>query len=653
MQIAKALGAWVVTTAGSDEKVARGLELGADASINYTQLPQFSARVRELTEGDGVDIVVDHIGASVYEECVNSLRRGGSYVNCGVTAGSEVTLDIARLAATSRTMSPSWARNTSCASGCGSSTTVSSTAAAARFSRCVTRPRRTAGWSPATSLVSSCSFPRRGSLLRGDTGPDGADPPSRIGGEMKVDRARFERALNPRAVAVVGDAKVRGHRWLKGMSTVQGKVYSVQVDPNEIPEIEALGVPNYQSLVDIPDEIDFVVVAVPRNVAPIILKQCIEKEVAGAAFFTSGFAETATEEGRALQETMTQLARDSGLVLIGPNCMGLYNAAAGVRFGPTQPVGFEGAVTFVSQSGAHAGDFVQAAYEAGVRLGKAVSFGNGIVLENADYLEYFADDPKTEYLAMYVEGLQDGRRFFRLLNEATRKKPVVLWKGGRTEAGGRATASHTASLAGSTEVWDAACRQAGALQADSLAETVDVMKALTLLPPFTGDGIGITGGSGGQSVAMTDAFATAGLRVPTLSDASYAQLEEWFSLVGASFRNPIDMGSNRTEIDQIFGILRDDANIDVIVMQLRPRPEEDPDRERIDIPMEALVRSMEQSTKPHLAILYSPTPLVHAEPMREMERRLAELGMASFLSYERAARAIAKVGAYYRGRAES
>ena len=97
IQIAKALGAWVVTTAGSDEKVARGLELGADAGINYTQLPQFSARVRELTDGDGVDIVVDHIGASVYEECVNSLRRGGSYVNCGVTAGSEVTFDIARL----------------------------------------------------------------------------------------------------------------------------------------------------------------------------------------------------------------------------------------------------------------------------------------------------------------------------------------------------------------------------------------------------------------------------------------------------------------------------------------------------------------------------------------------------------------------------
>lgn len=465
---------------------------------------------------------------------------------------------------------------------------------------------------------------------------------------MTVERARLDRTLNPRTVAVVGDAKIRDYRWLKSMSTFQGTVYSVQVDPNEIPEIEAMGIPNYASLVDIPEEIDFVLVAVPRNVAPIILKQCIEKNVAGAAFFTSGFAETATAEGHELQETITQLARDSGLALIGPNCMGLYNPEVGVRFGPTQPSGFEGNVSFVSQSGAHAGDFVEASHEAGVMLGKAVSFGNGIVLENADYLEYFADDPKTEYLAMYVEGLQDGQRFFSALREATIHKPVVLWKGGRTEAGGRATASHTASLAGSADIWDAACRQAGAIQTHSLTETVDVLKALTLLPPFSGDRIGVSGGSGGQSVSMTDAFSTAGLQVPTLTDESYTQLEEWFSLVGASFRNPIDMGSNRKEIEQIFEILDRDTNIDLIAMQLRPRPKEDPERERLEEQIEALARSKERSSKPHIALLHSPSPLAHAEAIRETEDRLGELGIPGFHSYERAAEALAKVRGYHR-----
>ena len=467
---------------------------------------------------------------------------------------------------------------------------------------------------------------------------------------MRVERERLDRTINPRTVAVVGDAKIRNYRWLKSMETFQGPVYSVQVDPDEIPNIEALGVPNYASLLDIPDEIDFVLVAVPRNVAPFILRHCVEKNVAGAAFFTSGFAETDSEDGRELQATLTELARDSGLALIGPNCMGLYNPGVGVRFGPHQPSGFAGRISFAAQSGAHTGDLIEAAHDAGVLLGKAVSFGNGIVLENADYLEYFAGDPSTDILAMYVEGLQDGRRFFRTLRETTRHKPVVLWKGGRTEDGGRATRSHTASLAGSSEVWDAACRQAGALQARNLTELVDILKALTLVPPFTGDGVGIAGGSGGQSVAMADAFATAGLRVPTLTEESYAQLGEWFSLVGASFRNPIDMGSNRTELEQIFGILDRDEHIDAIVMQIRPRPQDDPDRELLEELVEALARSNERSAKPHIALLHSPKPLAHAEAMREIATTLAAQGIASFDTYDRGARALAAARAWHASR---
>jgi acyl-CoA synthetase (NDP forming) len=473
---------------------------------------------------------------------------------------------------------------------------------------------------------------------------------------MRVDRERLDRTLNPRTVVVVGDAKARGNRWLKSNKTVEdvdGRLFSVQVDPNELPEIEALGVENFSSLLDIPGEVDYVLVAVPRQVAPLILKHCIEKNVAGAAFFTSGFAETDTDEGRELQSSIQQAAVEAGLVLIGPNCMGLYNPAAGVRFGPQQPAGFDGPVSFVSQSGAHAMDFIMAAHDAGVRLGKAVSFGNGIVLENADYLEYFADDPGTEYLAMYVEGLQDGRRFFEQLRAATRRKPVVLWKGGRSSDGSRATRSHTASLAGSTEVWDALCRQAGALQAESLTEAVDLLKALTLLPPFTGDGVGVMGGSGGQSVSMTDAFAGAGLRVPELTEASYTQLGKWFSLVGASFRNPIDMGTNRTELEQILGILDGDANIDVISMQLRPRPKDDPDREQLEAPVEALALSKQRSAKPHVVLLHSPTPLAHGEAIRELDQQLHALGIPAFPGYERAARALAKVGDYYRWRADA
>ena len=471
---------------------------------------------------------------------------------------------------------------------------------------------------------------------------------------MRVDRERLDRTLNPKTVVVVGDAKARNNRWLRSNKTVEGNgnLYSVQVDPNELAEIEALGVENFSSLADVPGEIDYVLVAVPRQVAPLIMRHCIARDVAGAAFFTSGFAETDTDEGRELQETLKTAATESGLVVIGPNCMGLYNPAAGVRFGPNQPSGFDGPVSFVSQSGAHAMDFIMAAHDSGVRIGKAVSFGNGITLENADYLEYFAGDPGTEYLAMYVEGLQDGRRFFDQLRAATRIKPVVLWKGGRSSDGSRATRSHTASLAGSTEVWNALCRQTGAIQADSLTEAVDILKTLSFVPPFTGTGIGVMGGSGGQSVSMTDAFGDHGMRVPELGEASLTQLGEWFSLVGASFRNPIDMGTNRTELEQILGILDDDDNVDVISMQLRPRPKDDPEREQLDEPVAALATANARSSKPHIVLLHSPTPLQHGEAMRELDQELQALGIAAYPSYDRAARALAKVSAYYRWRAE-
>ncbi len=465
---------------------------------------------------------------------------------------------------------------------------------------------------------------------------------------MLVDIKKLDRALNPRTVAVVGDKQTSGYNWLHNMSTVRGKLYSVQIDEKDIPGIEAMGVPNYKSLVEIPDEIDFVLVAVPRQAAPAILKDCIAKKVGGVAFFSSGFAETNSDEGKRLQAIMKQMAREAGIVMLGPNCMGLYNPAAGVRFGEGQPVGFDGPVSFVSQSGGHGGSFAMAAYAAGIPVGKVVSFGNGIVLENADYLEYFAQDPNTRFIGMYIEGLQDGRRFFRLLQETTPHKPVVLWKGGLSEAGRRAAASHTASLAGDAILWDTLCRQCGAISVNSLEEMVDALKAVTLLPPFTGDRLGITGGSGGQSVSMSDAFSHEGLRVPLLTATSYQRLESFFRLIGSSYRNPIDMGGfNRREIATVLDVLINDGNVDCGVLQLRTGGDRAEERQA-EAQIRVFVEHKQRTTKPLAAILFSPTPLKHAEVLQAMEQPLRAAGIPTFSSYEGAAKALRRVMDYYR-----
>src|SRR2546425_11953670 len=328
-----------------------------------------------------------------------------------------------------------------------------------------------------------------------------------------------------------------GYLWLNCMKTFDGKVCSVQVDPNEISGIEAMGVPNYKSLLDVSDEIDYVVCAVPRPIAPRIIADCIEKKVGAVALFTSGFAETETEDGVAVQEQITQMAREAGLLLIGPNCMGIYNRRLGVRHSTDQPSGDAGNVGFISQSGTHCINFSFVGALRGVRCSKPGSFGNAVILDAPDYIEYLANAPETDVIAMYIEGTKDGRRFFDTLAEIARRKPVVVWKGGVTAAGSRAVYSHTASLATAPAIWEAAMRQAGVVQTESLDETIDAVNALTYCKPGTGLRMGLIAMTGGQSVVITDAFERAGLEVPLLTPASYEKLSSFFNIIGGSDRH--------------------------------------------------------------------------------------------------------------------
>src|SRR3989442_6274029 len=218
------------------------------------------------------------------------------------------------------------------------------------------------------------------------------------------------------------------------MKTFDGKVYSVQVDPNEISGIEAMGVLNYKSLRKVPDDVDYVVCAVPRPIAPRIIADCVEKKVGAVALFTSGFAETETEEGIAAQEQITEMAREAGLLLIGPNCMGIYNRRLGVRHSAEQPAGNPGNVGFISQSGTHCINFSLVGAVQGVKCSKTVSFGNAVILDAPDYIEYLANDPETEVIAMYIEGMKDGRRFLRTLRDAARRNPAAVGKAAATQA---------------------------------------------------------------------------------------------------------------------------------------------------------------------------------------------------------------------------
>jgi acyl-CoA synthetase (NDP forming) len=334
--------------------------------------------------------------------------------------------------------------------------------------------------------------------------------------------------------------------------------------------------------------------------------------------------------------------------------MGLYNRRLGIRQSGEQAAGDGGEVGFIGQSGTHSINFGLVGESHGVRVSTSVSIGNAIVLDVPDYLDYLTDDPETKVIAMYIEGVKDGRRFVESLKRATSKKPVVIWKGGVTEAGARATASHTGSLATSSAVFDAIVRQSGALPAHSLEDTIDVVKALLYAKPATGGRMGLMAMTGGQSVVITDAFETAGLRVPRLSDASYEQLKSFFNIIGGSYQNPLDMGGtigfggSADTLRKLFDILDADPNIDAIAMEmasgfLARMWQANPGA--LDTMLDTLAAHRDRSSKPFLVVLQ---PQHVEDVVMQARKKVQERGLAVFASFERAARAFNRAVDHHR-----
>jgi acyl-CoA synthetase (NDP forming) len=462
---------------------------------------------------------------------------------------------------------------------------------------------------------------------------------------MEVDFSQLHRAFNPQCVAVVGDKGATNFSWLRGQQHFVGKLYSVQVDPNEIDGIKALGVENYSSLLEIPEPIDLVIVAVPRAVAPRILEDCIRKQVGAAHFFTSGFTETDSEDGIRIERLLTERARAANLHLIGPNCMGVFVPKLGIRQSVRQYTGVNGPVGFISQSGAHAITFSDEAHRQGIDINKSVSFGNGVVLDSTDYLSFFGRDPDIKAIGMYLEGVKDGQRFFQTLKAVTAQKPVVIWKGGRTEDGSRVMASHTASMAVSMAIWDAAMKQGGAVKVRGVDELIDTLKAILYLPPVSGNRVGVAGGSGGQSVAVADVFTEAGLSVPTLTQKSYDELASFFTLIGASYRNPIDTGNmNRRQMTRILELLEQDHNLDNLAYLITTGARSSG---QLEDDVNALISLRNRTSKPVMAVLgFSAYDEIQATT--DTIEKLRAGGIPTFPSMERGALALRNAVEAYR-----
>ena len=307
----------------------------------------------------------------------------------------------------------------------------------------------------------------------------------------------------------------------------------------------------------------------PRKSVPGVVKDCTLKGIKGVVICTSGFAENSAA-GEKLQREMVATARSGGTRLIGPNCVGIFCPSSHlVNFAGMMPKE-SGRVGMFSHSGSLSVMFPVAAAAKGIHFSKAISCGNSCDLDESDFLEYFGQDPETEIVVAYMEGVHNGRRFFQLAKEISKRKPIIVWKCGDSAVGSRAAASHTGALAGSPQVWDAVFRQTGMVRAESADDVLDLLQAFYYLPLPKGNRVAIVSGMGGMGVAIADNCVEHGLEVAELTEVTKKQLDQFVPEVGTCPDNPVDLGmgsafNRQLYIDTVLALGRDD-NVDTVIM---------------------------------------------------------------------------------------
>lgn len=377
----------------------------------------------------------------------------------------------------------------------------------------------------------------------------------------------LEPIFYPRGVAVIGASNREGNfgrLFLEGFVQMGfEKLYVVHPREKEV-----LGVKVYPRVMDIPGEVDLAMVVSPLDTVPGIVKECAEKGVRGAVIFTAGFGERG-DEGRKLEREIVDIAHYGHTRIIGPNCQGIYCPASRV----THFTGLSresGTVAMISHSGSLSAMLPMSAIAQGIRFSKVVSCGNECDLNAVDFLEYFGQDTETKIIIAYLEGVKDGTRFCQLARSISKEKPIIVWKGGTTERGARAAASHTGALAGSSEVWRAAFAQTGIIGAQSAEEMLDYLQAFYYLPLPRGERVAIVSGPGGPAVATSDACIEAGLELSQISEYTKRRIAEAIPPVGTSTDNPIDLGMSSAFSPQLYAdsikALGGDEEVDMLLI---------------------------------------------------------------------------------------
>ncbi|MBU8918527.1 acetate--CoA ligase family protein [Bacillus sp. FJAT-29953] len=352
----------------------------------------------------------------------------------------------------------------------------------------------------------------------------------------------LEALFQPKSIAIIGaspDSNKLGGRPLNYLQRngYKGQIFPINPNYNEISGLKC-----YSSLLDIVEDIDLAIISLPSKLVVNVLKQCAEKGVKAAVIFSSGFSEIG-EEGRKLQEEMTAISKKSGIRILGPNTLGMFNLKSEVfaTFSTIleKQTPLKGNIGFVSQSGAFGSHVFTLARQNFIGFSHFVATGNESDIDVADCIEFLAEDPDTDVIACYMEGIKDGNKLINAFKlAAEKKKPVIAFKVGKTNAGQRAALSHTGSLAGSDQVFNAIAKQYGVYRAETIEEFIDAAYACSMLPLPKGDKAAVFTVSGGVGILLADQLTEASLTVPEPSVEVQQQLSDLLPIAGV--KNPID-----------------------------------------------------------------------------------------------------------------
>ena len=458
--------------------------------------------------------------------------------------------------------------------------------------------------------------------------------------------ARLEPLFHPRSIALAGITMANPEHWTRMFLDAllecefKGPIYLVNPRGGEIKGLKV-----YQRLEDIPHSVDYVISTVPAKASLELVEACAGKGVKAIHFCTAGFSETGDEEGARLETNLVEISRRKGIRIIGPNCLGIYSPESRLCFAREFPKE-SGSVGFISQSGGNARILVGQARWRGARFSKVISYGNGCDLNESDFLEYLTEDPKTKTIALYIEGVKDGRRFRDALEKAAKEKVVILLKGGATEGGARAASGHTGALAGSDIIWNSLCKQLGIIRVDSMAELADVIITLLFMPPPRGRRVALIGAGGGDSVLIADEFAKRGLEVPHIPQEIINEIREFTPAAGNILRNPIDYSQTMMDVEKMVrtaGIISRWKGIDFLIGFLNlvwPQPAF---RRHMDTLVAMMLEESIASSKPMALVLKPGILPEQAKQLFDLTQKCVDLGLAVYTSHASAAKAISLV----------